>query len=184
MIISVKELKKYITTDVADAALEFAIQALETSIREQTHNQFQNTRVRAKCEATERGLEVDLPRVAEGDTIQISQSKYNDGLYTVAGIYNGFIDVDQELYPEAEVLVTKVEYPADVKMGVIEIMRWKLQNQDKNNPVHSKNYIASESISRYSVTYSKDSTEEDIDEKIGAPKKYTSFIKRYTKARF
>ena len=184
MIISVEELKTHIQTEMDDVALEFTLQALETSIREQTHNQFQNTRVRAKCEAVAQGLKTALPRLAAGDTIQISQSQYNDGLYTVKGIQDGLIKLDKELYPEAAVLATKVEYPADVKMGVIEIMRWKLHNLDQNNPVNSKKYIASESISRYSVTYAKDATEGDLDEVIGAPKKYTSFIKRYTKARF
>ena len=44
------------------------------------------------------------------------------------------------------VLVTKVEYPADVKMGVVNLMKWEMEKRDKVG-------IQSESISRHSVTY-------------------------------
>lgn len=184
MIISVEELKRHVTTDQDQKALEFQLLALESLIRNTTNNTFQNTRVRAKFEAVAQGLKGTLPQIKAGDTIQITQSQYNDGLYVVVSNNEGLVELDKELYPEAAVTATLVAYPDDVKWGTIEIMRWKLQNQDKNNPNNSKQYISSESISRYSVTYATDKTEEDMDESYGVPKKYTAFLKAYRKPRF
>ena len=48
----------------------------------------------------------------------------------------------------------------------------------------SKKDIQSETLSRHSVTYATDSTEADLDEEFGVPKKHTAFLKRYKKARF
>ena len=65
-------------------------------------------------------------------------------------------------------------YPMDVKMGVINLMRWELSNRDKVG-------IASESISRHSVTYF-DMTGENTA--MGYPKALVGFLKPYMKARF
>ena len=82
------------------------------------------------------------------------------------------------------VLITKIEYPLDLQMGAIEIMRWQLKNENQNyNPDADKD-VQSETISRHSVTYAQDVTESDIDPNFGVPKKYTAFLKRYMKARF
>ena len=55
------------------------------------------------------------------DTVQISQSCVNDGLYTITEIGDDFIRVNGDLYHHPDKLVTKVEYPADVKAGVLEM---------------------------------------------------------------
>lgn len=65
-------------------------------------------------------------------------------------------------------------YPMDVKMGVINLMRWELNNRDKVG-------VASESISRHSVTYFDMSGDNST---MGYPKALTGFLKPYMKARF
>ena len=65
-------------------------------------------------------------------------------------------------------------YPMDVKMGVINLMKWELNNRDKVG-------VASESISRHSVTYF-DLTGDNST--MGYPKALTGFLKPYMKARF
>lgn len=66
------------------------------------------------------------------------------------------------------------EYPMDVKMGVINLMKWELTSRDKVG-------IASESISRHSVTYF-DMTGDNSA--MGYPRALLGFLKPYMKARF
>ena len=67
-----------------------------------------------------------------------------------------------------------VVYPADVKMGVINLFKW---DEDKRDKVG----VASESISRHSVTYSDMTGDNCI---IGYPKALMGFLKPYMCARF
>lgn len=183
MIITVEKLKQYITTDKTDEVLEAMLQALEVAIRKYTNNNFQNRGVRFTSSTNE--IRTQFAQYLKiGDTLQVSESAINNGLYTIKTIVGDILGLNEPIYSEYEALFTKVEYPADIQMGVVGIMRWKLKNEDQNyNPEAEKN-IQSESISRHSVTYAKDTTEEDIDAEFGVPRKYTLFLKMYKKARF
>lgn len=67
-----------------------------------------------------------------------------------------------------------IDYPADVKMGVVNLVKWELKNRSKVG-------VESESISRHSVTYfkmDKDNTE------LSYPASMLGFLKPYRKARF
>ena len=66
------------------------------------------------------------------------------------------------------------EYPMDVKMGVVGLFKWE-------NGAGKKQGIASETISRHSVTY--ESTTED-NFALCYPKKLLGFLKPYACARF
>ena len=66
------------------------------------------------------------------------------------------------------------EYPMDVKMGVVGLIKWE-------NGVGKKQGVASETISRHSVTY-ESSTEENFA--LCYPKKQLGFLKPYMCARF
>lgn len=79
----------------------------------------------------------------------------------------------------------EVEYPASVKMAVVEIMRWKLRNEAQNSADDMNNKpVQSETLSRHLVTYAQDASETDIDARFGVPKKYTAVFKLYQRARF
>lgn len=185
MIISVEKLKQFITTDKAEGELEALLQALELSIRKYTNNNFQKIGFRACCDATD-GVFIAKGAIPlrEGETVQISGSVLNDGIYTIATVDNGTFTVQGDVWNDTNMLVTKVEYPADVVMGVVEIMRWKLKNEAENSNDTSKMRVQSETLSRHSVTYATDATESDIDADFGVPKKYLAFLKMYKKARF
>lgn len=114
MIMTVAELRQFITTDETDQVLEAKLQALELSIQGYTNNNFK------------RHL------TAEG------------------------------------------EYPMDVKMGVVNLMKWELDMRNKVG-------VASESISRHSVTY-VDQT--GVNTLMGYPAVLMGFLKPYMKARF
>lgn len=114
MILSVEELRKFLTTDEDDSVLEAKLQAMESTIQRYTNNDF------------------------------------------------------------ARHLTTEGEYPMDIKMGVVNLMQWELNNRDKVG-------VASESISRHSVTYfdmSKDNSS------MGYPAALLGFLKPYKRLRF
>lgn len=184
MIITVEFLRNFITTDLNEVELEFRILALESSIRKYTNNNFQNKNVRFLADINNGVVNQNSLYLAVNDTIQISQSDFNEGLYTIVEKNDYQMKLDKILYDEKMVLVTKIEYPLDVKMGAIEILRWKLKNEKQNYNPEAEKDIQSETISRHSVTYATDTTESDLDVNFGVPKKYLAFLKPYMKARF
>lgn len=68
----------------------------------------------------------------------------------------------------------EINYPADVKMGVVNLLKWEFNHRDKMG-------VASESISRHSVSYF-DMTGDNSSG--GYPKALMGFLKPYMKARF
>ena len=168
MIMTVDELKQFISADKPDAVLEAMLQALELAIRGYTNNNFQDRGYRVDADI--RGglfIAEALQPFDEGNTIQVSQSDFNGGLYVVTEA------TDATLKDENDVLVTKVVYPADVKFGAAKLIQWELENGDKAG-------IQSETISRHSVTYFNLDGDNSI---MGYPKPLTGFLKPYRKAR-
>ena len=174
MIISVEDLRKNIETTLDDSVLEGKLQALELLIRKHTNNNFQNRGIRFKCPimATKLYLKTQLLKV--GDTVQISESIYSDGIYVIKEVEESYIVLDKALFDESDVLVTKVEYPMDVVLGAINMMKWDLENRDKVG-------IQSETISRHSVTYFN---MDGDNSSMGYPKSLLGFLVPYKKARF
>lgn len=76
------------------------------------------------------------------------------------------------------------QYPMDIRLGCVDIIRWKLRNEAANSGDTSQKEVQSETISRHSVTYAADQSEKDIDVELGVPKKHTAFLNQYMKARF
>lgn len=114
VLMTVAELRQYVTTDETDQALEAKLLALELSIQGYTNNNFK------------RHL------TAEG------------------------------------------EYPMDVKMGAVNLLKWDMNNRDKVG-------IASETISRHSVTYIDQTAANTL---MGYPASLMGFLKPYMRARF
>ena len=177
MIMTVDELKKYVDTKEKAPVLEAKLQALEILIRKYTNNNFQNRSRRIRCDvSSEVGLMSASSLFKVGDTVQLSESAYNSGLYIIDSIDfdNGCMGLNESLTAESDVLVTKVEYPMDVQMGVVNMLSWDLSNRDKVG-------IQSETISRHSVTYFNMDGDNST---IGYPKSLVGFLKPYMKARF
>ncbi|MGD6877838.1 hypothetical protein [Bacillus infantis] len=175
MIISVEKLREYINTDKTDSVLEDMLQALELLVRKYTNNNFQKRAYRRTadivgslfvCEA--------LVPFKVGDTVQVSESPLNEGLYTIKTVEDAVFAVNEDVLEESNVLVTKIEYPMDVKMGVVNMIKWDLENREKVG-------IASETISRHSVTYFNMDGDNST---MGYPKSLLGFLKPYMKARF
>lgn len=175
MIMSVEEFKTFVDTDIADAVIEAKLQAIEMLIRKYTNNNFQKRSYRKTADIVGGLFLVDaLTPFKVGDTVQITESQLNEGLFTVEETDDSTFTVKEDVEDESDVLVTKVAYPMDVKMGVVNLMKWDLENRDKVG-------IQSETISRHSVTYFNMDGDNSL---IGYPKSLVGFLKPYMRARF
>ena len=178
MILTVAEIRKYIESDDTDQVLEAKLQALELLIRAYTNNNFQARAFRAVAVAMADGntLLAKQPIPFKiGDTLQITDSELMPNMLVVVTFVSGeTIKVNEELFDESGVVITKVVYPADVKLGVVNLLKWEMNNRDKVG-------IASETISRHSVTYVDMNGDNSI---VGYPKALMGFLKPYKKARF
>ncbi len=177
MIMTVAELRRFIETDEDDQVLEAKLQALELLIRAHTNNNFQVRAFRAVAVSmADHGLLCNgtVP-FAVGDTLQITESEFMpDALVTVQSVSDGTITVQETVYDESGVVVTKVNYPQDVKMGVVNMLKWDMDNREKVG-------VQSESISRHSVTYYDQTGTNTV---MGYPAALVGFLKPYKKARF
>lgn len=150
------------------------LNAVELAIRSYTNNNFQNRYVRFHAESLENRLLGISDFLRVGDTVQISQSQVNDGLYVITEMGDDFIRVDGDLYKYPDNLVTKIEYPADIKAGVLDLMKWEVKNRQKVG-------IKSETLSRHSVSYYDQDANNQV---MGYPVSLLGFLKPYMKARF
>jgi len=174
MILSVAQLKGLVSTTLSDDELESRLLAIESMIRSYTKNPFQNRGVRSLGDVISGKMMMSPERFLVGDTIQVSNSELNSGLYVISEISGFAFTVNPEiLYDESGVLITKVQYPKDIVMGAVNLMKWDVENRDKVG-------IKSETISRWAVTYY------DLDSNaiLGYPSSLVGFLKPYVKARF
>lgn len=174
MIISVEQAKALIDlADWKDEKIEMKLKAVEQTIRAYTNNNFQERGYRVQASIAHGVLVSDshIP-FSIGDTIQISESRLNSGLYTILAADDKTFTVSVDLKDEDAVLVTKIVYPADVIDCCVNLLEW------------SKNYggkvgIKSETLSRHSVTY-----EDSATLFMGFPIGILNGLKLYKKARF
>lgn len=170
MILTVEELKKFIKTELTDEELSLKLSAIEELIRRHTNNNFQNRAMRCLSDIYEGKIVSPSEYFKVGDTVQISQNEINNGLYVIGE--------DMTLSPSpidgADNLITKVIYPADVKMGVVNLVQWDLDHRNKIG-------VSSETISRHSITYFN---MDGGNSTMGFPSALLGFLKPHMKARF
>lgn len=141
-IVNVYGLMKNENIDANKAKLE----GIESLIRLYTNNNFQNRKVRLNCPSKDNYLLGYNPYLKVGDTVQITSSNYNDGLYVIEEISDNQIKLDKEIYDVDIQTVTKVEYPPAVVLTLVNILKWEETNGSKTG-------IQSETIGRHSVSY-------------------------------
>ena len=175
MIMTVSEFRKHVDTDAPDDVLEARLQAVETFIRGYTNNNFQ-VKGTGRIADVVGGLFMleALNPYEVGDTLHVSGSDKNDGLYTVKEAGEDTIKVNEKTRDEIDVFVTKVEYPADVKIGAVELMKHDLNKREKVG-------ISSERISRHEVSYHAVDATNTVQ---GYPQHLMGFLQQYMKARF
>lgn len=177
MIMTVAEFKAHVNTDADDKVIESRLKAVELFIRKHTHNNFQVKGTGRIADVVGGMFVVEaLNPYKVGDTIHISGSEKNDGLYTIKEADDNTFTVNEPTRDEIDVFVTLVDYPADVKMGAIELVKYDLENRKKVSAG-----IQSETISRHSVTYKVPDKSDTVK---GYPQNLMGFLELYMKARF
>ena len=176
MIISVEEVKNLIDfKGWTDSKIERKLKAIEQTIRSYTNNNFQDRDCRRTADIVGSFFTVEaLTPFDVGDTVQISRSELNKGLFTVLSVDDSTFMVEEDVKDESNVLVTKILYPADVIDCAINMLEWDINNRDKVG-------IQSETLSRHSVTYFNMDGDNSLH---GYPKSLLGPLKAYRKARF
>lgn len=176
MIVSLSD-AQMVDVDIAKDDLD----AFESAIRELTNNNFQNKHVRFENVSftASNAVLVKEPIIGlkVGDTVEVNYSHYNDGLYIVASIDGQKITVQGVPFFVANsghAMVTKVEYPPDIKRGILKLIEYDKKMADKIG-------IKSETVSRMSTTYYDVNASESVD---GYPAALLSFLKKYEKMRW
>lgn len=176
MIISVEKAKALIggLADWTDEKIEMKLKAIEQTIRAYTNNNFQDRGIRVSADIRAGVFMSEaLTPFAVGDTVQVSESQYNNGLYTITETYDTAFTVSEETKDENGVLVTKIVYPADVIDCCVNLLEWEKQNRAKVG-------IQSETLSRHSVTYFNQDAGNQV---MGYPVSLLGCLKAYRKAR-
>ncbi|MCM1304573.1 MAG: hypothetical protein NC305_13325 [Lachnospiraceae bacterium] len=175
MIVSVQDALDHLQReDIPESVIRRKIAAIENLIRSETNNNFQRRELRFHAASSGGNLICDIPFfLRAGDSVEINGS-VNEGLYTVAGTGDGTVSLDRQLYDVSRNMVTKVEYPEDVKEGVLNLLQWEFK-------MRSKTGIKSETLSRHSVTYYDMDTGNSAD---GYPVSLTGFMEPYRQMRW
>lgn len=176
MIISVDRIKSLV--DLAgwtDEKIELKLNAIEQTIRAYTNNNFQDRDIRRTADIIGGIFVVEALNPFEiDDTVQVTESQLNKGLYTVEMADDPSFSVSENVKDESSVLVTKVVYPPDVIACVVNLMEWEVNNRGKVG-------IKSETLSRHSVTYFDQDASNQVN---GYPVSLLGCLKPYRKARF
>ena len=152
MIITVEKLKEQVDCGTAtDDLITAKLEAIEAVIRAYTNNNFQQRSVRFAGRSEDSNVYGSPRFLAVGDTVQISESGVNDGLYTITAVYDDYIELVKPLFNVDCNLVTKIKYPADVIQCAVDLYKWKQTMGDKVG-------VKSETLSRHSVTYEDSAT--------------------------
>jgi hypothetical protein len=175
MIISVEKAKELVSfPGWTDEKIKMKLLAVEQTIRAYTNNNFQNTGFRVQADiAAGVFMSESLIPFSVGDTVQVSESRQNKGLFTVSTADDQTFTVGEETRDEDDVLVTKVVYPADVVACAVNLLEWEVNNRGKVG-------IQSETLSRHSVTYFNMGA---ADQVMGYPTALLGCLKAYRKAR-
>lgn len=177
MIITLEEAQQ-----IDSKVTEGDLNAYETMVRRLTNNNFQNVQIRFYGLSFDSEDTITLRNeplgLREGDTIQISDSTYNDMLVVIESIEEKTLKVKaEEPFFEGSffsAFITKIQYPADIRIGVQGLIEYKAK-------MGSKLGIKSETIARMSVTYYDVNATDNIE---GFPASKFSFLKKYKKMRW
>lgn len=176
MIISVEKAKSLITFPKSwtDEKIRMKLKAVEQTIRAYTNNNFQDRDYRRTADIVGGLFIVEaLTPFDPDDTVQISESALNKGLFTVASVDDSTFTVEEPVKDERDVLVTKVVYPDDVVACCVDLMEWEVNNRGKVG-------IKSETLSRHSVTYFDQDASNQV---MGYPVALLGCLKAYRKCR-
>lgn len=174
MLLAVSEYEDYgLTADEEVTTRRLA--AVESFIRSYTNNSFQVRAARFEAPTSGGVLLGASPHIKAGDTVQVTQNDLNCGVYTVKSVEGGKTALTASLFDDDFNRVTLVRYPADVIEGAVGILKYEDARPKE------KAGIASETLSRHSVSYAQASQGSSI---AGYPLEVVGFLKPYMRPWF
>ena len=175
MIISVEKAKELVNfPGWTDEKIRMKLLAVEQTIRAYTNNNFMDRGFRIQANIRNGAFVSDSPiPFSNGDTIQIINSRLNNGLFTVYTADDTTFMVDEETRDEDNVTVVKVVYPSDVIACTVNLLEWEVNNRSKVG-------IQSETLSRHSVTYFNMDSANNV---MGYPTSLLGCLRAYRKVR-
>ena len=174
MIISVEKIRSLVDfpESWSEERVKMKLLAVEQTIRAYTNNNFQDRDYRRTADIVGGSFLVEaLNPFDVGDTVQISDSRLNRGLFVVSHADDCTFRVEEHTKDEKDVLVTKIVYPADVLNCCVALMEWDVNYGGKVG-------IKSETLSRHSITY-----EDSATMFMGYPAALLGCLKSYRKMR-
>lgn len=173
MLISIEDLRAIIQTDESDYALAIRLSAIEGKIRAYTNNDFIVGGTAAPIAIKDDRVLCASRLFRPGDSVELIHTHASDGVYAVVSIEPDGYRLSDRLIDSEEGAMSLVRYPKDVVMGAVDMLRHDLETEGRED-------VASETISRHSVTYRDPSSSGFI---LGYPAKLTAFLKPYRRAR-
>ena len=146
MLLSINQYEEY-GLDPNDSTLARKLRSVESRIRSHTNNPFQVRAIRFEAASSNGVLLGVHQHMKAGDTVHVTVSDLNEGVYTVKKVEDGVTALDRDLFDDAVNRVTLVRYPEDVIDGAVGILEYEASRPAK------KADVTSESLSRHSVSY-------------------------------
>lgn len=171
MLMTVADLRKLIDTDEDDLKLMMRLNGVEQSIRAYTNNNFVKLNTVQKMHIENGILMTEKDIFKPNDTVEFFHTEYSDGLYLIEEKLETCVYRVTPECIDGDGTVGLVKYPDDVLMGALSMIAYDIGNEGREN-------VASESISRHSVSYVTHGASNTI---MGYPIKLTSFLKPYRK---
>lgn len=133
MIISVKEVKQFIQTTEPDKVLRAKLKALELLIRKHTNNNFQNRGIRFTCPVMAEKLLLTTDMLKVGDTLQLSESIYSNGVYGIRDKFTSIFDSAKEIVSNA-IETIKGFFDFEWKLPEIKLPHFSISGNFSLNP--------------------------------------------------
>ena len=183
MIIALDRLKE-IKPDLGfdDTQLKFRLEAIEAMIRAYTNNNFQVRTARIKARSEGGAIIGTSPFIVAGDTVQVSQTDVNDGVYVVKEVSFGRTSLDKRLFDLPMNTVTLIRYPADIVNGCINLLEYQANQMKLADDYKDRVGVASETVARHTVEY--DSKAFDYSNLASYPDSLKTFLKPYKRMRY
>ena len=170
----VKQMSRF--SNLSETDIERKLKKIEYAIRGYTHNDFLSKEIRFYAEIENKNIIPFSSKLNSylkvNDTVLI-KNEYIRDLYTIKEINDSGFTLKEDFVDNIYNLIIKVNYPFEVIEGALDVLEW-------DSTMRKKVGIKSESLSRHSITYYDNDSNNTIN---GYPVSLFGFLNPYKKVR-